>query len=380
MKVLFVIDSFGSGGAQRQMINLALGLKARGHHVEFFIYFAQFDFFRPLVNRAGIPVHVVEKAGKGFSFIVLAALTRLIRRARFDAVIAFLNSPGVYAEVAKVASWNIPLIVSERSSHHGEKSVVGPFMRRVLHVVADKVVANSYSHADWLGRRFWLRGKNEVIYNGVDLNDVVDISPYNGLNDLEILIVGRVGPEKNPLGILKAVEILHNRHGQIPTVRWAGKQDITPSGVVYCQKVDEWLNAHPHVAAKWEWLGERADVPQLLADHHVLLHASFYEGLPNAVCEALAAGRLVLASNVCDHPRLVEDGQRGFLFDPHKPEDIADAIEKVANISHDDARRFSTQARDFAETRLSNATMVDRYEQLLNALVIKKQIGQRMEK
>ncbi len=57
MKLLFVIDHFGSGGAQRQMVNLALGLSRRGHDVEFLVYYPEFDFFRARVDEAGLTVH-----------------------------------------------------------------------------------------------------------------------------------------------------------------------------------------------------------------------------------------------------------------------------------------------------------------------------------
>jgi len=56
MKLLFVIDNLGSGGAQRQMINLARELKTRGHHVEFFVYYPH-DHYLPLLDEVGIPVH-----------------------------------------------------------------------------------------------------------------------------------------------------------------------------------------------------------------------------------------------------------------------------------------------------------------------------------
>ena len=46
MKILCVIDSLGSGGAQRQIVNLACGLKKKGHDVDVFVYFPEFSFFR----------------------------------------------------------------------------------------------------------------------------------------------------------------------------------------------------------------------------------------------------------------------------------------------------------------------------------------------
>jgi len=55
-----------------------------------------------------------------------------------------------------------------------------------------------------------------------------------------------------------------------------------------------------------------------MVEHDAFVHPSFYEGMPNVVCEALAAGLPVLVSDVCDHPLLVEKGVQGFLFSLRK--------------------------------------------------------------
>jgi glycosyltransferase involved in cell wall biosynthesis len=91
--------------------------------------------------------------------------------------------------------------------------------------------------------------------------------------------------------------------------------------------------------------------------------------LPNAVCEALATGIPVLASNVCDHPLLVADGERGFLFDPESAHSIAAAIAKFAALSEEQRRMFSLNARAYAVANLSVHKMVSAYERLLERLL-----------
>jgi glycosyltransferase involved in cell wall biosynthesis len=111
------------------------------------------------------------------------------------------------------------------------------------------------------------------------------------------------------------------------------------------------------------------DVGGLLQKHHALIHPSFYEGLPNVVCEALAVGMPVLVSDVCDHPRLVADGERGFLFDPNAPASIAAAISKLVNLAAADWRRISRNARQFAEDKLDVERMVTQYEALFERVL-----------
>lgn len=360
MKILCVIDHFGSGGAQRQMVNLARGLKANNHHVEMFIYHPGHVFFRSAIDLAGIPVHEVSK-GRGISFRVLSRLVRLLRSGRYDAVISFLDTPNIYVELASIAAPQTKVIVSERSSSLAEKNRFTAFMRRVLHSLADVVVSNSNSHTAWLARYPWLARKVKTIYNGYFLDPAVTAEAAQ-VPSLSLLAIGRVGPEKNGIRLVEALEIFRRKHGYVPKVSWAGKEDIRASGLIYCRNIHAMLDQYPAVKANWTWLGERADIPALLLEHRALIHPSLYEGLPNVVCEAFIAARPALVSNVCDHPILVKDGERGFLFDPLDPQSIAEAVERLAVLSDAQWRQFSTNARRYAEEHLTIRHMVTAYE------------------
>ena len=369
MKLLLIIDHFGPGGAQRQIVELACGLKRRGHEVEMFIYFPQHDFFRPLLREQGITVHEYPK-GRGFSFGVLARLISLLRSRRFDAAVSYLSTSNVYAELAMPFSRGTKLVVSERTSRHDDKSALSAFVRRAMHSLADSVVANSLTHCDWLKRKWWLKDKAVCIYNGLNLADFSpEYAPIERRGELRLVGIGRVGPEKNIVKLIKALSILHAEFGVAPQVSWAGSRDDSEQGRLYCREIDDALEALPEVRSRWHWLGIQADVPGVLRRHHALIHPSLYEGLPNAVCEALATGVPVLASDVCDHPLLVADGERGFLFDPESEHSIAAAIAKFAALREDERRILSLNARAYAVANLSVEKMVSAYEQLLERLL-----------
>ena len=363
MKILCVVDHFGSGGAQRQMVNLACGLKEKGHSVEIFIYHPEHSFFRSKISLANIPIHEVNQ-GQGFSLYVLWSLALLLKRGSYTAVISFLNAPNIYVELASVIAKSTKVIVSERSSHLAETMGVQAFLRRALHCFANAVVANSNSHRNWLIRYPWLRKRAKVIYNGYFLK-VGEEQGDTQFPELNLLVVGRVGPEKNGLRLIEALEIFHRRNGYVPRINWAGKEDISPSGSGYCERLHVLLDKYPVVKANWNWLGERKDIDELLQKHRALIHPSLYEGLPNAVCEALIAGCPILASNVCDHSILVKDREHGFLFDPLDPNSIANAIESLVSLTEAQWRLLSVNARNFAFKALSISRMVQSYEELI---------------
>jgi glycosyltransferase involved in cell wall biosynthesis len=368
MKILLVIDHFGSGGAQRQIVELACGLKRRGHSVEMFAYFPRLGFFRPRLDEQQIVVYEYDK-GFGFSLGIVRKLTALITDHDIDVVVSYLSSPNIYAELAKLVAPRAKLIVSERTSHHDDKSLMSAYLRRRMHMLADHVVTNSHAHCEWLKRRRWLKDKVSCIYNGLDLSPFATdrALPESG-ERLRLVAIGRVGPEKNALNLIRGLELFYRKAGYVPEVSWVGERDAGRAGKRYCQRVDKLLESSPEVRKHWRWLGLEIDVPRLLREHHALIHPSFYEGLPNVVCEALAAGMPVLVSNVCDHPQLVADGQRGFLFDPAQPSSIAAAIMRLVQLSSDDWRKLSRNARRYAEENLDVEKMITKFENLFERL------------
>lgn len=369
MKVLLVIDHFGSGGAQRQIVELACGLRRRGHNVEMFVYFPGHDFFRGAIEGQGILVHECAKDQLG-SLGVVGKLASVMRAGQFDVAVSFLSTANIYAELAGVAAPRTRLIVSERSSFHDDKSAAAALLRRLLHLLADRVVANSETQARWLKGKRWLRNKVSCIYNGVDLakfsGEPTMSSPGR---TLRLLGIGRVGPEKNLRNLMLGLARFGEQFGYVPEVSWAGSRNAGRAGLEYGERLDALLASLPTVQEHWHWLGLQSDVPALLRQHDALIHPSLYEGAPNAVCEALASGRPVLASDVCDHPLLVADAQRGFLFDPRDPGSIAAAIAMLAQVDNATWQSFGRNARAYALLELGIETMVGRYESLCGSLL-----------
>lgn len=362
MRILLVIDSFGSGGAQRQIINLAIVLKKRGHQVEIFNYFPHLDFYRSSLQEEDIVIHDCVKKNK-FSILPIFALIKLLMKGDFDVALSYLASPNLYLEIAHLFSWKTKIIVSERSSHLGSGSIP---LQKMFHSLATKVVVNSKSHQTWLLRNHpGIKSKLSVIYNGVDLESFQLASPsQKRKNELRFLAIGRIGPEKNILHVAHALFQFHQKYGWCPRVDWVGRLDESDGGKKYIKKVSQFLEENTVVKEKLTFMGPRNDVNLLFKEYDALLHPSLYEGLPNVICESLAVGRPVLASNVCDNGILVEDGKRGFLFNPQDPSSMASAINRFNNVDQVYYLEMCQNSRDFAKKSLSLEKMVNAYEAL----------------
>ena len=108
------------------------------------------------------------------------------------------------------------------------------------------------------------------------------------------------------------------------------------------------------------------DVREYYNSCDALIHVSIYEGLPNVICEAMLTGCFVIASNVCDHPLLIGDNQRGLLCDPDSPQSICDAIESLNNMDGRLKKDIIKNAREFSEIEFNRDNMIKKYVSLIN--------------
>ncbi len=127
--------------------------------------------------------------------------------------------------------------------------------------------------------------------------------------------------------------------------------------------VDGRVAGSPGLAGRVHPLGPRGDVPGLLKAADVLVLPSLWEGMPNAVLEAMAARRASIATAVEGSVDLIIPGSTGWLVPPADPISLALAL---ADAASDPARllHFGQAARSRAEAEFSPARAVLAYERL----------------
>ena len=118
------------------------------------------------------------------------------------------------------------------------------------------------------------------------------------------------------------------------------------------------------------FLGDRRDIPSVLASLDVTVLPSDSESLSNAILESMAAGVPVIAANVGGNPELLGEG-RGVLVKPGSAEDLGEA---VAGVLVDDGmrRQFGENATKFARENFTIDTMRRRHEELYADLLAEK--------
>lgn len=91
---------------------------------------------------------------------------------------------------------------------------------------------------------------------------------------------------------------------------------------------------------------------------------SHLEGLPNAVCEGMSAGKPVIASNVSDIPLLIKNKE--FIFNPNSPNDIAKTLSLLMNTNEYELKLIGEENRAYAMSLFNNDIIIDRYLELLS--------------
>lgn len=355
-RVLCLIDSLGPGGAQRQIVGLALFLKERGYDVIVAAYYDN-QFYVDQLSSGGVSFNYIQRANKG----VLRQwyLMKYINAVDPDVVIAYLESPSMRACVSHMFNRRYKLIVSERNTtqHIGLRERI----RFALFNIADYVVPNSHSQESFIKQSFpRLTNKIVTIRNFVDLQNFVPIYHRNRREVSEIVVVATIWASKNTLGFIDAVAQM-KKEGKRFHVSWYGKDESRKDYFEQCQNKINALDVNDFIDLKDK-------TPNILdryqeADYFCL--PSFYEGTPNVICEAMACGLPIACSRVCDNELYVADEENGYLFDPSDYKSIANAISRLLILNDVDYESFCKKSRERAEMMLSKDIFVQSYIDLI---------------
>jgi GalNAc-alpha-(1->4)-GalNAc-alpha-(1->3)-diNAcBac-PP-undecaprenol alpha-1,4-N-acetyl-D-galactosaminyltransferase len=371
MKLLLVIDSFGSGGAQKQITTLAIGLANLGYEIEFFIYYPHYEHFKNLIINNNIKINEYHKRGR-YDLTIIRELKKLVAKHKYDLILAFLYTPSMYAEFMRIWFKDLPIIVSIRSSYRDNKVGMSKIIKEQLHRMASHVTVNSHHQRLKMEKLFpWIREKISTIYNGVDLSEFKPMARNYGWMQsgiCNILALGSIRRLKNYHGLVESLHLYNQLYGNNIKIDWAGKYPTTVRERESFDQANKKIKLY-NLENSWNWIGEQTSIPNLINKYDALIMPSYHEGLPNAVCEALACGKPVIASNVGDNPILLQHGKHGYLFDPLDINSITNALRCFVTSSSTKKYEMSISARLFAERELNSQLYIRKYDALFKTLI-----------
>ena len=230
--ILFFIDSLGSGGAQRQIVQLALGFKERNYKVSFLIYNkAASKFYYEYLRENEIWIDDIDEQNY---FRRIIKVRRYIRAFKPDVLISFLEASCFMAELASIPFKKWKLIVGERSANPNIVKTPKLIFYRQFHFIADSVVANSIANLSLIRKISPLTkpSKYNVIYNLLDSKKICPkkenyVFKKNGV--LRLLVAASHRKLKNLNGLVEAVNLLPTEKKKCIQVDWYGSDAFDTS-------------------------------------------------------------------------------------------------------------------------------------------------------
>jgi glycosyltransferase involved in cell wall biosynthesis len=251
----------------------------------------------------------------------LVELVRLLRRERPDILHANSSKAGVLGRLAAAIA-GVPIRIFTVhgwafSAHSGAASLLYYWADRLMSPLTTMTICVSdYSRAKGLEARTCAADRTAVIPNAVDIPPARP-GERNG-NPPAVVAVGRLKAPKDFLTIVRALALLRPGSGEALIV---GEGPDRPLLEAEIRRLE--------IGDRVRLLGERRDVPELLADADLFVLSSASEGMPVSVLEAMAAGLPVVGSRVGGVPELVVDGETGLLVEPGDPNELAAAIDRL---------------------------------------------------
>ncbi len=357
MRILCVIDNLGSGGSQRQLVNLAMGFKDNGHSVSFLVYHRE-NFYKDLIDRRGIHVNTIIETNYFKRFF---KVRRFIRRCNCDVVLSYLEAPNFICELAGLPCRNWKLVVGERSANPDILRWSKNRIYRWFHILSDYVTTNSHTNLEMIRKvnPFLSAQKCFVISNMIDTEEWIPAVDYVPIKDYKfrLVIVSSHQYIKNANSLIESICLLENKKNI--KVDWYGDQSPDNSyneaiSLIQKHELEEIITFHKATTKILDII-QHADAVGLF---------SKYEGLPNVICEAMACGKVVIASSVSDIPLHVKNPS--LLCNPWDLTSIKSSIEYAMNLKPNTLKEIGYQNRLHAERTFSKHVVLYDYLKLIN--------------
>ena len=356
LRVCHVSLTLKTGGLERLLADIARCHNPEATTTEF-VALSEVGRFADEIRQTGCQVHSLSPAGR---LGRVSQMVRLFRGGKFDVVHTHNTYPHIFGSIAARLA-GVPVVVNTRHGQragHGWKSRVQ--FRWASHL-ADRIVAVSDDAArlcvesDRVAPRKVIR-----IWNGIDIDNFTFAGPAT---EPVAISVARLSAEKDFASLLRAVSIAIR---DVPDLRLKLVGDGPER--LNLERLARELNLGGHV----EFLGERTDVAELLAQAGFFVTASLTEGISLTLLEAMAVGLPVIATSVGGNSEIVEDGGTGRLVPPASPELLAEAITGMCR-----TRPYWTAMGMAGRQRVAEhfevRRMVSDYERLYRELLVSKQ-------
>jgi glycosyltransferase involved in cell wall biosynthesis len=373
MKILFLERSLGRGGAQRQLVALAIGLTRRGHNVTVALFYDQGPLIRDL-REGGVRLEILKKQGRWDVVGFLRSLLRLLSAEQPDIVCTFLSVPNLVAAACKLFRPKLRLAWGVRASNMDLRRYdlltgLSYRLETLGSRLANVVISNSNTGRSAVLAKGFQEDKVVVVANGID-TERFQPDPSGRrrwretwkIADTETLVglVGRLDPMKDHRTFIRAAA---RASRQTPDARFVCVGDENPIRF-------EELEREASIAGlgnRMIWCAGSDDMPAVYSACDLVCSSSAYgEGFSNVLAEAMACGRRCVATDVGDARDVI--GPTGLIVPPGDDHALADGIVRLCAEVRTDGET-SLASRERIMNHFSIDAMVTGFEDQFRRLI-----------
>ena len=354
MRITIMIGGLTGGGAERVVCNLANYLSTNEHDVTIVTVSetkSTYELDKRIVQKPLLKIE--ERSNKIFEFILrYFRFRKFIKKETSDCFIVFLPKTTIFLlHFRKLIK--VPVIASER----GNPKVYRGLTQKILKKYASRADAWVFQTEE---AAKWYEGiakESIVIPNAI--NPAFIRPPYEGEKEKCIVAVGRLSEQKNFKLLLDAFSDISPEYPEY-TLKIYGKGPLEAELKNHAKNIG--------IADKTQFMGYVSNMPEELEKASGFVLSSNFEGMPNALMEAMALG-LPCVSTDCPvgGPRyLIEHGENGLLVPVGNKDEMIKAIRSILQ-KEDDAKKMGQNARMIAK-RLAPEQIYSRWETFIKEI------------
>ena len=331
IRVLHCIHSLDGGGAERQVILLANASAAAGMTAAIACVDTNGrDNLHPDVN-----VYKLARGGM-LGLGIYAGITAAIVDFKPAIVHAWLPAVVTVPAMLLAARHRIPSVYAYRAARRFD-SPYTPIEFLIAMCCADTVLSNTPIEVCSTPFRWLYRRKHgQRIDNGVvERTERVARGPSDA-GPTRLLFAGRLSAQKNWRRLIDSLPAISSRRAVTLTIFGTGPDDMALRQHVATLGLEHLVDI----------VGYDPAFRDRLSQYDVLVSPSFFEGMPNVVLEAMAAGLPCVLSNIPEHREIVGPMTASHLFDPTNTQSLAESvIASTASEAHMAALSAENRAR-----------------------------------